>query len=168
MRALGRYLTSRMHLVMLRCSNERIVDTMNQERSFIGIRAAVASITVALLATAAAAGDRTMTAADVNLRTGGGVEHERITTLQRGTEVAIEECRDGWCRVAALDVSGWVSARYLVAAVGGGTGVVEPYDPPIVRAPPVEAFDIVGPRDAHELGYSRHHRLNRSFHETRR
>lgn len=145
-----------------------VFDAMNEQRSFTKVRAAVASIAVALMATAAAAGDRTMTAADVNLRTGVGVGHERITTLQRGTEVSIEECRDGWCRVAALDVSGWVSARYLVAVGVGGTGVVEPYDPPIVRAPPVTTFDFVVPRDAHALGNSHHHRPNRSFHETRR
>jgi len=141
---------------------------MNKQRSFRKVGAVVASVAVALLTTAVAAADRTMTAANVNLRAGAGVAHARITTLPRGTEVSVDECRAGWCRVETFDVSGWVSARYLVGVGGAGTGVVEPYDPPLVRAPPVAVFDFVVPRNAHELGYSRVHKPNRSFHETQR
>jgi len=132
------------------------------------IRAGVAFATVALLAQTAAAAGPTMTTANVNLRAGAGVGHARIATLQRGTEVSIDHCRDEWCLVETRGISGWIALRYVVGVGGGATGIVERYDPPVVRAPPVATFDFVVPRTAHEIGNSHHHRPRRNFHDTRR
>jgi uncharacterized protein YraI len=102
---------------------------------------------------------RSATTGNVNLRSGPGVDHERVATLPRGTEVFVDDCRQGWCLVESLGVVGWVSASHL-----GGTGVVERYDPPVVRAPPVATFDFVVPRDDHDLGYSHQHKPSRDLH----
>lgn len=128
--------------------------------SQVKILAVVAFITVALAMPVEAGSGRSMTTANLNLRTGAGVDHMRITTLPRGTEVSIDRCRPGWCLVEALGVRGWASARYLAT-----TGIVEPYRPPVVRAPPAAVFDFVVPRNYHDFGYSDQHRPNRDFHE---
>jgi uncharacterized protein YraI len=117
------------------------------------------AVAVVMAMPAAADSYRSLTTGNVNLRAGGGVGYERITTLPRGTEVLVDVCRMGWCLVETHGVSGWVSARYLFTA-----GVVEPSRPPAARAPPVAVFDLVVPRDYHDLGNARHHRPSRDLH----
>jgi uncharacterized protein YraI len=120
----------------------------------------LALLLVTTLATPAAAETyRSATTGNVNLRAGPGIDHERLATLSRGTEVFIDHCRQGWCLVDSLGVVGWVSAKYL-----GGTGVVEPYYPPVVRAPPVATFDFVVPRNYHDFGYAHEHKPSRDLH----
>lgn len=126
----------------------------------VKILAVVAFITAALAMPVEAGSGRSMTTANLNLRTGAGVDHMRITTLPLGTEVSIDRCQPGWCLVEALGVRGWASARYLAT-----TGIVEPYRPPVVRAPPAAVFDFVVPRNYHDFGYSDQHRPNRDLHE---
>lgn len=121
--------------------------------------ALVMAVTLTLPVPAVADTYRSLTTGNVNMRAGAGVGHERITTLPRGTEVLVDHCREGWCLVDCLGVVGWVSGNYL-----GGTGVVEPYYPPVVHAPPVATFDFVVPRDYHDLGYSRQHKPSRDLH----
>jgi uncharacterized protein YraI len=123
----------------------------------------VAGATLALAATGVAGADRLTTTGNVNLRAGAGVNHARITTLPVGTAVLLDHCRQGWCLVESLGLSGWVSARFL-----SGADVVERYYPPVVQTPPVAKLEPVVPRNYHDLGLSHHHRPTRNFHEDRR
>lgn len=135
------------------------------------IGSVVALLIVALAMPALADGSEpSVTTANVNLRAGAGVDYSRITTLPRGTNVSIDVCRKGWCLVETQDVFGWVSARYLAGAGSGNrppAGTVERFVPPVVDAPPVAVFDFV-PRNYHDLGLSRQHKLNRNFHDIHR
>lgn len=96
----------------------------------------------------------------VNLRSGAGVSHARITTLPRGTAVWVDHCRKNWCLVRARGLNGWVSARYL-----SGAGAVRRYYPPAIYVPPVIGFGFVVPRSYHDYGYGRHHKPKRKFHK---
>jgi uncharacterized protein YraI len=124
------------------------------------MRMALLVMAASLAMPAAADTYRSVTTGNVNLRAGAGVGYERIMTLPRGTEVLIDVCRDGWCLVDSLGVSGWVSSRYLF----GNAVLVEPDRPPVVRPPPIATFDFVVPRDYHDLGYSNQHRPSRDLH----
>jgi N-acetylmuramoyl-L-alanine amidase len=54
-----------------------------------------------------------VTAGKLNIRVGPGVSHAKAgAALPRGTQVAVLEKADGWCRVATGTI-GWVSAKYL-------------------------------------------------------
>ncbi len=61
--------------------------------------------------------DGLTTASQLNVRTGPGVTHEAVTSVPKGTQVAILEVSDGWVRVAANDgareIQGWVSANFV-------------------------------------------------------
>lgn len=116
------------------------------------------------LSVAANAGDR-LTTANVNLRVGAGVDHNRIATLPRGIFVQVDDCRDGWCQIRVRERTGWVAARYLAAPRPSDTGTVERFRPSVVVAPPPVKIQPVVPRNFHDLGPSRHHEPLRNFHE---
>ncbi len=52
----------------------------------------------------------------VNVRSGPGVQYQRVDTLFRGEDVNITECQGNWCYVEHPGPDGWVSANYLAAA----------------------------------------------------
>ncbi|WP_350334603.1 SH3 domain-containing protein [Coralliovum pocilloporae] len=53
----------------------------------------------------------------LNVRTGPGVKHKRISTLARYETVDVRKCTStGWCKISFRGKSGWVSKRYLVNA----------------------------------------------------
>ena len=61
--------------------------------------------------------DGLTTASHLNVRTGPGVTHEAVTSVPKGTQVAILEMSDGWVLVAASDgvrdIHGWVSSNFV-------------------------------------------------------
>ncbi len=61
--------------------------------------------------------DGLTTASHLNVRTGPGVTHEAVTSVPKGTQVAILDVSDGWVHVAANDgvreIQGWVSANFV-------------------------------------------------------
>ncbi len=67
-----------------------------------------------LFATSAHAVSGTTTA-NVNMRTGPGVGHTRITVIPKRRAVVVEHCTQTlrWCLVRWRGNRGWVSARYL-------------------------------------------------------
>jgi len=132
------------------------------------LRALVGTLGVVVAASAIeAAADTSLsvTTANVNLRSGAGANHARIATLPVGTQVMVDRCRQGWCLVESIGLSGWLSARYLIRIES-----LPSVNRPVVRAPPVATFDFVVPRahDFHDLGYSRQHGPNRDLHGMRR
>lgn len=57
-------------------------------------------------------------ASGLNMRLGPGIEHEKIKTLKKGTEVKLVEQQDLWWLVAAIvkgneDETGWVHSKWL-------------------------------------------------------
>jgi uncharacterized protein YraI len=68
---------------------------------------------------------------NLNLRTGPGVEYERIDTIEAGSIVTVHECVSDyeWCDIDWEDIDGWVAARYLsyegepVSLVGPSLGI---------------------------------------------
>jgi uncharacterized protein YraI len=51
--------------------------------------------------------------ADVNQRTGPGVQYSAVRTLPQGTAVELEGCQGSWCRISYNGDDGWIAARYL-------------------------------------------------------
>ncbi|WP_342046244.1 SH3 domain-containing protein [Bacillus sp. OTU530] len=56
------------------------------------------------------------TTASVNIRNAPSITATRITTLLQNTTVTIYETRNGWYRVTANSVSGWVSSQYITVS----------------------------------------------------
>ena len=54
-----------------------------------------------------------VTADTLNVRAAASTDSERLGTLKKGTEVTIEETLDGWYKVTASDLTGYVSAQYI-------------------------------------------------------
>jgi hypothetical protein len=54
---------------------------------------------------------RTTTA--LNVRTAPSISATRITTLKPGTIITIYETKNGWYRISADSISGWVSSQYV-------------------------------------------------------
>lgn len=54
-----------------------------------------------------------MVTANVNVRSGPGVNYMRIATLPAGIGVDAGPCRGAWCQIRAGRSSGWVSSRLL-------------------------------------------------------
>lgn len=104
--------------------------------------------------------DEMVTTANVNLRSGAGVEHSRIVTLPQGRLVRVRTCRNDWCRISVEDLTGWISIRYLTAP-----GSIEPYYPQTVVPPPPVKIRPAVPRNYHELGSPRLHEPRRKFQE---
>jgi beta-N-acetylglucosaminidase len=59
------------------------------------------------------------TTANLNVRETPSVSGTRITTLAKGTTLSIHETKNGWHRITAGNVSGWVSANYVSAQSNG-------------------------------------------------
>ncbi|WP_081415154.1 SH3 domain-containing protein [Ectobacillus panaciterrae] len=57
---------------------------------------------------------RTTTA--LNVRTAPNISATRITTLQPGTTITIYETSNGWYRMSAGNISGWVSSQYVTSS----------------------------------------------------
>lgn len=56
------------------------------------------------------------TTVSLNVRTAPNITAARITTLPQNTTVTIYETRNGWYRVTANSVSGWVSSQYITVS----------------------------------------------------
>ncbi|WP_297110631.1 SH3 domain-containing protein [uncultured Devosia sp.] len=74
---------------------------------------------------ASVSGNARATAA-LNVRSGPGTGYRAIDVLDRGERVQVERCQSGWCRINHNGPDGWVSARYLSNAGGGGQQSAEP------------------------------------------
>lgn len=78
-------------------------------------------------------------AANVNVRSGPGINFVKVATLPAGYRVNMGQCRGNWCQVGARGVYGWVSARYLRSS---GAGQARNYAPRPAYGPPSQ-LDIV-------------------------
>lgn len=78
-------------------------------------------------------------AANVNVRSGPGVNFVKVATLPAGYRVDMGQCRGSWCQVNAGGVYGWVSARYLRSS---GAGRAQNYVPRPTYSPRSQ-MDIV-------------------------
>lgn len=92
--------------------------------------------------TVAAAGPALVTA-DLNLRSGPGVNYGVVGMLPGGSTVNVVGCRGSWCRVAG---GGYASRSYLDNR-GGPVYAAEPvyvgppvYGPPVYVGPPAIGF----------------------------
>ena len=82
----------------------------------------------------------------LNVRELSSASSARIGQLSKGAEVAaigvpVLNGSTAWQRIRALDMQGWVAARYL-ARIVSGPGLTPP--PPVVSAAPVPLFKITG------------------------
>ena len=79
-----------------------------------------------------------VTAEALNVRAGPGADHERLTVVYRGDELAVLEQNAGgsWLHIRTqTGVEGWVSAAFVVAVNGGAAAPVA--SPTVVTAWPV-------------------------------
>ena len=106
------------------------------------IGAALAAMAAVFLGAAAMAD--TVTLGDVNLRTGPGTAHERMTTIPRGAQVWLHGCTAAgtWCNVSWGGFRGWASAGWLQQRQGGFV-VMQMAPGSMVVAPQVVAPQIV-------------------------
>ena len=56
------------------------------------------------------------TTGTVNQRTGPGTGYYKVGTLGAGTQVDVNFCQPGWCRVNSYLGSGWIASSYLSGA----------------------------------------------------
>lgn len=54
-----------------------------------------------------------VSASSLNVRSGPGASHSKVTVLSSGTQVEILETLDGWYRIKANGKTGYVSAQYV-------------------------------------------------------
>lgn len=95
----------------------------------------------------AAAMADTVTLGDVNLRTGPGTAHERMTTIPRGAQVWLHGCTAAgtWCNVSWGGFRGWASAGWLQQRQGGFV-VMQMAPGSMVVAPQVVMPQAVAPQ----------------------
>lgn len=89
-------------------------------------------------------GDTLRTTEDLNLRSGAGTQHDILLTMPAGAVVALVAAApsNGFYNVRYASLTGWASAKYLVAAPGA---VVDEYPlqeviSPVPVRPHVQAF----------------------------
>lgn len=61
---------------------------------------------------------RRRTLSQVNLRQGPATSHARLTVLEHGEELEVLQTREGWLRVRARGLEGWVAAEYVGPEAG--------------------------------------------------
>ena len=129
----------------------------------VPVPAFVLGLTIVLALPVATQASDLVTTGAVNIRTGAGVDQQRIATLPPGVSMSVDYCREGWCRGEALGLRGWVSARYLSV---GAEPRIDNYVPPAIIVPAVPAvkFPFVMPdRGFHDYGLGRAHKFQRSI-----
>lgn len=94
---------------------------------FLALSALLLSLSIARAADA-------FTTGSVNMRSGPSTSYATIVTLPAGTGVAVRGCGDGWCRIVARGLEGYVAQAYLEGLSRPPPIVV---GPPVVVAPPV-------------------------------
>lgn len=89
-------------------------------------------------------GDTLRTTADLNLRSGAGTEHGVLVTMPTGAVVALVAAAptNGFYNVKYASLTGWASAKYLVAAPGAVVDEhpVQEIITPVPVRPHVQAF----------------------------
>lgn len=58
----------------------------------------------------------TVSASSLNVRSGPGASHSKVTTLPSGTQVEILETLDGWYRIEVNGKAGYVSSQYVTVS----------------------------------------------------
>ncbi len=82
----------------------------------------------------------------LNVRTGPGVNYNKVDTLYAGENVMVRECQRGWCYVDHSGPDGWVSANYLAQR-----GVTNPN----IRSTPSVNFSMTfGARSGPSVSFS--------------
>lgn len=67
------------------------------------------------------------TSVALNVRSGPGMDYEKVTTLSYGTIVTIEDVSGGWSKIrTSAGVTGWVATQYLSVGGSSGAGNVVP------------------------------------------
>ena len=54
-----------------------------------------------------------VTASSLNVRSGAGTDYDKVGKLAKGTAVKVLDEKDGWYKIEAGSVTGWVSAEYV-------------------------------------------------------
>ena len=95
----------------------------------------------------------TVSASTLNVRSGPGASHNKVTALSSGTQVEILETLDGWYRISANGKTGYVSAQYVTLSqteqVTDAPAVSQPEPEP---TPTVEQQPETPPQDSKTYG----------------
>lgn len=82
---------------------------------------------------------RAVATTNLNVRSGPGPNNPVVHVLQRGEEVDILRCSNGWCLVESRGPTGWAARNYLRDIIQTGPAprppVVQPPRPPVVQPP---------------------------------
>jgi uncharacterized protein YgiM (DUF1202 family) len=54
-----------------------------------------------------------VTVSNTNLRESPGVSTKIVSKIPKGTDVYIQECTDGWCKINYNDLTGYVSSKLI-------------------------------------------------------
>ena len=54
-----------------------------------------------------------VTLSNVNLRESAGASTKILSKIPKGTEIHIQECANGWCKISFKDLSGYVSSKLI-------------------------------------------------------
>lgn len=114
-----------------------------------------------MLASAPAWAAEGYTLAGVNLRAGPGTGYPIVAQMPPGIPLSIQGCLAGgaWCDVASGPLRGWMSGRYVGAAVGG---------PPMISVQlgmPSLVFDLTSYWDNHYRDRRFYHQRDRYRHK---
>jgi uncharacterized protein YraI len=71
-------------------------------------------------ASAVVGGTATVTATELNLRSGPGTTYSIVDTMPHGASVTVLAAQNGWFKVTYQSETGWCSGTYLSADAGGG------------------------------------------------
>ena len=88
-----------------------------------------------LLSTGMAAAATVVASADLNLRSGPGIQYPVIAVIPDGLAVSATGCRADWCRVDFRGEVGWASAAYLSGAATVAPAYSYDYSSPYSYAP---------------------------------
>jgi hypothetical protein len=74
---------------------------------------ALAALGILAMSAGAAFATAAVATADVNIRSGAGIDFAKIGTLAAGTAVEVTECQNSYCYIEQAGTDGWVSSKYL-------------------------------------------------------
>ncbi len=88
----------------------------------------LAGVASFVLTTATAAAATLVADANLNVRSGPGIQYSVIAVMPDGVSVNSSGCQDGWCDVDYLGHFGWASSAYLTGAEAAAPSYYnEPY-----------------------------------------
>ncbi len=100
------------------------------------VKSSIAAAVIAIGAASTADARPVLVTADLNVRTGPGIQHPSVGVIRGGSTAEVGRCFQGWCEIAWGPLRGFSSQAYLDGfGPPPAPAYVPPPPPPVYYAP---------------------------------